>query len=84
MLSRRVLNGESELSEVIDAALKRAGTLVWAIDLADGPAALYDHLAARGGQRLLFLPGVAVNRASMTTQYGGPVPAVELLPSAIT
>ncbi len=64
LLSRRVLNGESELSEVIDASLNRAGTVVWAIDLADGPAALMITLLLERGQRLLFLPGVAVNRAS--------------------
>ena len=64
LLSRRVLNGESELSEVIDAALERAGALVWAIDLADGPAALMITLLLGRGQRLVFLPGVAVNRAS--------------------
>jgi Transposase len=40
LLSRRVLNDESELSAIIDAALNRARTVAWAIDLADGPAAL--------------------------------------------
>lgn len=64
LLSRRVLNGESELIEIIDAALARAATVSWAIDLADGPAALIITLLLERGQRLVFLPGIAVNRAS--------------------
>ena len=64
LLSRRVLNGESELNEIIDATLARAGIVSWAIDLADGPAALIITLLLERGQRLVFLPGIAVNRAS--------------------
>ena len=68
MLSRRVLNGESELSEVIDATLKRASTVVWAIDLADGPAALMITLLLERGQRLLFQPGVVAICGSCTSR----------------
>lgn len=64
LLSRRVLNDESELDTAIDAALLRAVDVTWAIDLADGPAALMITLLLGRGQRLLFLPGIAVNRAS--------------------
>lgn len=64
LLSRRVLNDESELEGAIDAALDRADDVTWAIDLADGPAALMIMMLLERGQRLLFLPGIAVNRAS--------------------
>lgn len=64
LMSRRVLNDESGLGRAIDAALDRANGVTWAIDLADGPAALMITLLLERGQRLLFLPGVAVNRAS--------------------
>lgn len=64
MLSRRVANDESELDEVIGAAFARADELTWAIDLADGPAALVIALLLERGQRLLYLAGVAVNRLS--------------------
>lgn len=64
LLSRRVVNGEADLSEVITAALDRADDVTWAIDLADGPAALVIALLIEHGQRLLYLPGVAVNRIS--------------------
>jgi Transposase len=60
LFSRRVLNGESELGKVIDAGLDRANTVTWAIDLADGPAALMITLLLERGRRLVFLPGVAV------------------------
>lgn len=64
LVSRRVLNDESELAEAIDATLERAEEVTWAIDLADGPAALMITLLLQRGQRLRFLPGIAVNRAS--------------------
>ena len=64
MLSRRVLNDESELGKVINAVFDRADKVKWAIDLADGPAALMITLLLERGQRLVFLPGIAVNRVS--------------------
>jgi transposase len=64
LLSRRVLNDESELGKVINAVFDRADKVTWAIDLADAPAALMITLLLERGQRLLFLPGIAVNRVS--------------------
>lgn len=64
LVSRRVANDEPELTAAIDAALQRAKDVTWAIDLADGPAALAITLLLERGQRLLYLPGVAVNRIS--------------------
>src|SRR5215469_8788869 len=45
-------------------ALERADSVTWAIDLADGPAALMTTLLLECSQRLLFLLGIAVNRAA--------------------
>jgi hypothetical protein len=64
LMSRRVANDEVDLREAIDDALGRAERVTWAIDLADGPAALVITLLLLAEQRVLFLPGVAVNRAA--------------------
>ena len=39
-MSRRIANTEPELIELIDTVTASADDLTWAIDLADGPAAL--------------------------------------------
>jgi transposase len=65
VLSRRVLNDETGLDAVIAAAATaRAESVTWAIDLADGPASLMTALLLEREQRLVLLPGVAVNRAA--------------------
>src|SRR3954449_5444077 len=64
LVSRRVANDEPELTAAIDAVLRRAKQVTWAINLADGPAAVAIMLLLLKGQRLLYLPGVAVNRIS--------------------
>ena len=64
LVSRRVANDEPELTAAIDSVLQRAKQVTWAIDLADGPAALAITLLLLRGQRLLYMPGVAVNRIS--------------------
>ena len=64
MLSRRLANDEPDLVAAIGDVLVRAKQVTWAIDLADGPAALMIALLLGREQRLLFLPGVAVNRAA--------------------
>jgi len=64
LLSRQVANDEAELTELVDVVLRLARTLTWAIDLADGGAALMITLLLDRGQRVLYLPGIAVNRAA--------------------
>jgi hypothetical protein len=54
----------TDLEEVIAAVLGCAVDVTWTIDLADGPAALVFALLLGRGQRVLYLPGVAVNRAA--------------------
>ena len=64
LLSRRVANDEAALREIVQEALTRADEVTWAIDLADGPAALMITLLLLQGQHVHFPPGVAVNRAA--------------------
>ena len=64
MLSRRVANDEPDLETLIAAIVDCATEVHWTIDLADGPAALVLALLLGRGQRVWYLPGVAVNRAS--------------------
>lgn len=64
LMSRRVANDEVEIRQAIDDALAIAEQVTWAIDLADGPAALAITLLLQAGQRVFFLPGIAVNRAA--------------------
>lgn len=66
LLSRRVLNDESELLGLLAdvVALGAEGAVTWAVDLADGGAALLIGLLANHDQRLLYIPGRAVNRAA--------------------
>lgn len=64
LMSRRVANDEVEIRQAIGDALAIAEQVTWAIDLADGPAALAITLLLQEGQRVFFLPGIAVNRAA--------------------
>jgi transposase len=66
LLSKRVLNDEAALTELIEtvAALAEGERPTWACDLNRGGAALLIALLAERDQRLLYLSGLAVNRAS--------------------
>jgi Transposase len=64
LLSRRLANDEPELTAVIAGVMSKAQKVTWAIDLADGPAALAITVLLEQGQRVLYIPGVAVNRIS--------------------
>ncbi|MYT33462.1 MULTISPECIES: IS110 family transposase [unclassified Streptomyces] len=71
LLSRRVANDEPELlrllADVLDLAAGRSVT--WAMDMAGGEPGLLINLLANHGQELIYIPGVAVNRA--TDSYRG-------------
>jgi transposase len=64
LLSRRIGNDEPELELAIATTRALAAQVTWAIDLADGPPALIIAMLLTRQQRVLYLPGVAVNRAS--------------------
>ncbi|WP_330358360.1 IS110 family transposase [Streptomyces chartreusis] len=64
LLSRRVVNDEPELLQLIADVLALGDEATWAIDLADGGAALMIALLVNHAQHLLYIPGRVVNRAS--------------------
>jgi hypothetical protein len=64
LLSRRVVNDELELAALVDVIRDRVTDLTWAIDLADGAAALMSALLLHRDEPVFHLPGIAVNRAS--------------------
>jgi transposase len=64
LLSRRVDNDELALTGLIETVRDRVMEPTWAIDLADGAAALVIGLLLHRDQPVFYLPGIAVNRAS--------------------
>ena len=64
LFSRKVQNDEGDLSALIDEAL-RSGTdpTSWAIDQPGGTAALLLTLLWERDQEVLYVPGIAVDRA---------------------
>jgi transposase len=73
VLSRRVVNDESALLELITSVLALAGgdQVVWATDLNAGGAALLIALLADRGQRVLYIPGRIVHHAAATYRGDG-------------
>jgi hypothetical protein len=69
LLSRRVINDQPDLVALIDTVQDRVVNPVWAIDLAGGSASLLIALLLQRGQRVVYLLGIAVNRA--TAGYRG-------------
>lgn len=64
LFSRRVLNDESELLSLLADVLDIAEDVVWAVDVADGMANLLINVLLNHGQQLVYIPGLAVSRAS--------------------
>jgi len=64
LLSRRVANDEPELLQLLADVLAMDHEVTWAVDLADGGAALLIAVLVNHGQHLLYIPGRVVNRAS--------------------
>jgi transposase len=66
LLSRRVLNDETVLVKLLDEvlALAQGDPVTWAVDLNGGGAALLIGVLAAAEQRLLYISGRQVNRAS--------------------
>lgn len=73
LLSRRVVNDESALLELIAAVLTVADgdRAVRATDLNSGGAALLIALLTEHGQRLLYIPGRIVHHAAQTYRGDG-------------
>jgi transposase len=66
LLSRKVRNDEADLLGLIDEVLSFADEIVWAIDQPGGGAALLLGLLWERGQRVLYVPGLTVDRSRDT------------------
>jgi transposase len=66
LLSRKVTNDEAALSALIDEALSFAEEVVWAIDQPGGGATLLLGLLWERGHRVLYMPGLTVDRSRDT------------------
>lgn len=64
LLSQRVANDEPALARVIEQVTALAGTVTWAIDLHGSESALLVAMLLGGGQRVVYVPGLVVNRAA--------------------
>jgi len=66
LLSRKVENDEADILRLIDQAHSFAEEIVWAVDQPGGSAALLLALLWERDQRILYIPGLTVNRVSDT------------------
>jgi transposase len=66
LLSRRVENDEADLLKLIEKAHSLAEEIIWAVDQPGGGAALLLALLWERGQRVLYVPGLTVDRARDT------------------
>lgn len=73
VLSRRVVNDETALTDLIRTVKDLAGDspVQWAIDLNSGGAALLITLLLDGDQRLFYIPGRTVHHASAAYRGDG-------------
>jgi transposase len=71
LLSRRVLNDETELLQLIGDVPEISTDALWAVDLNHGGAALLIGLLLNHGQPMAYLTGLAVHRASATYRGEG-------------
>ena len=66
LLSRKVENDEADILRLIDEALSLAEEVLWAVDQPGGGAALLLALLWERDQRVLYIPGLTVDRARDT------------------
>lgn len=63
LLSRRVENDEADILRLVNEALSFAEEVLWAVDQPGGGAALLLALLWERNQRVLYVPGLTVDRA---------------------
>jgi transposase len=66
LLSRKIENDEADISKLIDEVISLAEEVVWAVDQPGGGAALLLALLWERDQRVLYIPGLTVDRARDT------------------
>lgn len=62
LLSRKVVNDEAAILEMIAAVAELADQAVWAVDISGKAAALLLALLAAHGREVVYVPGRTVNR----------------------
>ncbi len=62
LLSRKVENDEADIARLIDEALSLAEEVLWAVDQPGGGAALLLAMLWERDQKVLYIPGLTVNR----------------------
>jgi transposase len=71
LFSQRVLNDEPALAEVIRKVGALADVVTWAVDLHSSESALLVALLLDRGQRVVYVPGLTVNRAASSYRGAG-------------
>jgi transposase len=66
LLSRKVENDEADILRLIDEVLSLAEEVLWAVDQPGGGAALLLALLWERDQKILYFPGLSVDRARQT------------------
>ncbi|XDO64573.1 IS110 family transposase [Streptomyces sp. RLB1-33] len=64
LLSRRILNNEAELLQLIADVLELSRDVLWAVDINHGGAALLLGLLVSHDQHITYITGLAIHRAS--------------------
>ncbi|MGW4007969.1 IS110 family transposase [Streptomyces sp. NPDC004763] len=71
LLSRRVMNDETELLQLVGDVLEISGDVLWAVDINNGIAALATGLLLNHGQPVAYLTGRTIHQASTTYRGEG-------------
>ena len=79
LLSRRVANHEPALLEVIEQVMGLGGRVTWAIDLHGSESALLLAVLFDYGQKVVYVPGMTVNRAAEGYRGAGKTDAKDAL-----
>lgn len=80
LLSRRVMNDERELLQLVGDVLEISGDVLWAVDINTGIAALAAGLLLNHGQPVAYLTGRTTHQASAT--YRGEGKTTPVMPSS--
>lgn len=84
VLSRKVVNGEDEILDLIVAACEMANEARWAVDICGRASTLLLALLIANGQSVVYVPGRTVNRMSGAYRGEGKTDAKDALVIADT
>ncbi|MGW6732390.1 IS110 family transposase [Streptomyces sp. NPDC055013] len=84
VLSRKVVNGEDEILDLIVAACEMADEVRWAVDICGRASTLLLALLIANGQSVVYVPGRTVNRMSGAYRGEGKTDAKDALVIADT